>query len=335
MTRRSLAPVLAAAGALFAAGPAQAAQVADAKCDGGSNTSFSRAGQVSWAQTFTAQNTGPLTKARFRAGTFGDHEFEVSIYNATAGGAPTTSLGTEAIGLPHQSQYPIEDPSAGAVDVAFDPPVQVTAGQPYALVVKKVSGSGFALVGAYGDPCAGAAFYDDGSDGTWTPAVFTPGDGTPGDLVFAVFVGTPDNPPPPNPGGGGNNDPPPRDPTPDPPPTIVQLSGASLFFLNGQTMQIVTTVSSAGTVTTTVYGPAPSAAAAKKRKRFVAAKKTFKVKKAGKVKLKLPIKKAARKAIKRNGKFKGTLHVKFTPAGGGKPDTAKKSITLKPKPKKK
>ena len=218
------------------------------------------------------------------------------------------------------------------MEVSLAPGVQVTAGEHYALVITLANGSEFAIYGAGGDPCPGAAWTDETKNDNWEADA----SGTK-DLVFAAFVGDPGTSAPP-PGGGGVFNPPPAPPPPTPPDNDVKLPAGSLFFVDGDTVQVVMNVDSGGLVVVTLYKDQPfGAAAKKKRMRYVVAKKTVKVKKAGRVKAKARVKKAARRAIKRKGKLKATMEIKFTPTGGtaGTAGTAKKSITLKQKPKKK
>ncbi len=329
MTLRSGVTVLLACGALIGtAAPAQAAQVPDAHCDEWINFT---SGVSAWAQTFTAEHTGPLTKARFYIATNSVVSLEVSIHAVDGSGLPTgPALATTTLNnipaRPSVSFTPLAD---NFVDASFAPGAQVTAGQFYALAVKRVAGTGFSILQSTGDQCAGTAFKDEDVNGTWEVYGMNTID-----LAMAVFVGDPETTTPPLSGGGGPPAAPPKPPVPPKPPPIVSIRGTSLFFLNGQTCQVVTRVDAAGTVTVTVYGNVPFAKASKKKKkRYPIGKKTVRTTKAGKVELNVPVSKAARKAIAGKGKLKATLEVTFTPAGGGKATTKKKSITLKPEPK--
>jgi hypothetical protein len=342
--RRGMTALL-ACGFLIGAAPAQAAQVPDAHCDSWTNFAPD---SPAWAQTFTAEHTGPLTKARFYISTTTTVNLEVSIHAIDGGsGLPTgPALATTTLAnlpaRPNSGFTPLAD---NFVDASFSPGLQVTAGQFYALAVKRVSPSSnlsvlVASPGATGGPCPGVLFKDGNVDGTWE-SYGAAAWANMYDLAMAVFVGDPGTSTPPPTGGGGPKKDPPKPVTPPvPPKPKVTISGTSLFFLNGETCQVVTRVSSAGKVTVSVYGNAPiTASAAKKKgkkkpKRYPIGKKTLRVTKAGKVSLKVPISKAARKAIAGKGKLKATMEVTFTPKDG-KVVKRKKSITLKVKPPKK
>jgi hypothetical protein len=331
MTLRSGVTALLTCGALIGtAAPAQAVQVPDAHCDEWAQFT---SGVSAWAQTFTAEHSGPLTKARFYIATDSVVSLEVSIHAVDGSGLPTgpalaTTTLSDIPARPSMSFTPLAD---NFVDASFASAAQVTAGQFYALAVKIVAGTEFSILqSSTSDPCAGTAFKDEDVNGTWE--VYESNDI---DLTMAVFVGDPETTTPPPSGGGGPPAAPPKPPVPPKPPPIVSIRGTSLFFLNGQTCQVVTQVDAAGTVTVRVLGNVPGAKASKKKKKklYPIGTKTVRTTKAGKVKLNVPISKAARKAIADKGKLKATMEVTFTPAGGGKATTKKKSITLKPKPK--
>jgi hypothetical protein len=335
-------------GVLTGAGvaPAQAAQVADARCDSWSQFSSD---SPAWAQTFTAEHTGPLTKARFYISTTTTASLEVSIHTVdTDTGLPTgaalaTRTLTDVPARPNIGFTPLAD---NFVDVSFSSGAQVTAGGFYALTVKRVSPSANLTIltaspSAPEGPCAGVLFKDANVDGTWE-SYGAAAWANLYDMAMVVYVGDSETAEPPPSGGGGPLPEPPKPSTPPftPPSPTVSISGTSLFFVNGQTCQVVTRVNGAGKVTVSVYGNAPlgASATAKKKgkgKRYAIGKKTVRTAKAGDVKLSVPISRAARNAIAGKGKLKATLEVTFTPAGGGKATKKKKSITLKPKPRKK
>jgi hypothetical protein len=339
--RRGLTALLACGALLGMTAPARAIQVPDAHCDSWSQFSPD---SPAWAQTFTAEHTGPLTKARFYIATTTVTSLEVSIHAVDGGGLPsgpalaTTTL-VDIPARPNSGFTPLAD---NFVDASFTSGAQVTAGEFYALTVKRLGPPANLSIlsappGAPQGPCPGTMFKDGNLDGTWESYGALAWANL-YDMAMAVFVGDPEtSEAPPTGDGGGPLPEPPKPQTPPIPPRpspTVSISGTSLFFLNGETCQVVTRVNGAGKVTVSVYGNAPFASAKKKPKRYPIGKKTIRTGKAGEVKLKVPISKAARKAIAGKGKLKATMEVTFTPAGGGKATTKKKSITLKPKPPK-
>lgn len=341
MASRSGMTALLICGALLAGGtaPANASQVPDSHCD--SWTQFAP-DSPAWAQTFTAEHTGPLTKARFYVTTNTVVTLEVSIHAVNDSGFPTgPALATTTVAdLPVKPPPPNVPglPASSAVEASFAPGAAVVAGDPYALTVKRVAPAGnlsilVASPGAPEGPCPGVMFKDGDLDGTWE-SYGALAWANQYDMTMAVFVGDPETTEPPPSGGGGDGTPAPPPPTPPQPqlppkrdPTV-KITGTSLFFVNGQTCQVTTRVSASGKVTVSVYGKPPAGAAAK-RKRPLLGRKTVRVNKAGKVTLKVPISKAARKTIASKGKLGATMEVKFTPADGGKPVTKRKAIKLK------
>jgi hypothetical protein len=321
--------------------PAQAAQVLDAHCDSWSQFSND---SPAWAQTFTAEHAGPLTKARFYISTTSTVTLDVSIRAVDGAGMPTgPPLATTTLAVPARPNIGFTPLADNYVDVPFAPGTQVTSGGFYALTVKQTSPAANLIIltaspSAPEGPCQGALFQDENVDGTWEsygPAAWA----NQYDMAMAVWVGDPETTEPPPTGGGGPPPAPPQPPPLPPAPPIVSIKGTSLFFLDGQTCQVETRVDAAGKVTVSVYGNVPFAKATakkgKKPKRYPIGRKTVRVGKAGSVKLAVPVSKAAREAIAAKGKLKATLEVTFTPADGRAPTTKKKSITLKPKPARK
>ena len=131
-----------------------------------------------WAQTFVAERSGPLTRAVFELlwNEKADAAFEVQL-------RPVDERGFPAGGnLVSQDLSPVPEvrtPDVHVLDVTFDSPARVVAGQRYALTLS--SSEGILPNNRLGDPCAGGtAFrYDDAAD-QWAIQNF--------DLRFAAYV---------------------------------------------------------------------------------------------------------------------------------------------------
>jgi len=159
---------------------ASAQEVADASCSGTVNFIGTGSGASRFAESFTAQHSGTLTRAQigvYETGSGGD--WILQILGVTAGAPVNGVLGSATI---PDATVPAGSSTAEA---GFTPAPPVTAGQQYALVVTR-PGSG--LVGAQidtTDPCPGGEMYSSGP----APSAFT--SDAPNDLIFSVFVTPP------------------------------------------------------------------------------------------------------------------------------------------------
>jgi hypothetical protein len=133
------------------------------------------------AQVFTAQNTGPLTKAQIatlKSGNPGDWIVSINAVGAT--GTPTnTVLATTVI---PDSTVPSGDATLTA-DFAI--PAAVSAGQQYALVFTRPASNLLGVKYVAGNPCLGQAWVSATQTGSFVSFCVDC------DLVFAVFVGNP------------------------------------------------------------------------------------------------------------------------------------------------
>jgi hypothetical protein len=166
--------------ALLSAPTAAAQEVADANCPGPLASGASQTDETVWAQTFTALNTGKLTRARApvskEAASTGD--FVLSIHTVDASGVPTdTVLATTTI-----DDAPLPEETLTTIEGVFAAPADVVAGEQYALAVSRPGGTSMA-VGVRGDDlCPGTLYSRPSSSDPFAPV------GLNADMVFAVFV---------------------------------------------------------------------------------------------------------------------------------------------------
>ena len=156
MPRRvPVAPVAVLAAAALAAPSAASAAVLDASCTSPSVGEIGQPGNNRGAQTFTAQNTGALTRAQVEINKIGSPGDWILSINAVDGsGAPTnTVLGATTIS---DSSVPN---AVGTLTADFAHPAAVTAGQQYALAFTRPASDtlriGYSIVNA----CPGGAFF--------------------------------------------------------------------------------------------------------------------------------------------------------------------------------
>src|SRR5262245_13462551 len=185
----ALVAVLAAAG--LAAPPAASAAAPDASC---SSPSAAVAGQPAnnrGAQTFTAQNTGALTRAQVEIDKIGSPGDWILSINAVDGsGIPTnTVLGTTTI---PDSSVPN---GVGTLTADFAAPAAVTAGHQYAVVFTRPTSDPLRIRYSIVNACPGDAWFSFSQTGPFEYVCVNP---NVCDLVFAVFV----EPPPGAPGPG-------------------------------------------------------------------------------------------------------------------------------------
>jgi len=176
--------------AVLAAPSAASAQaVPDASCTTPSVGVLGQPGNNRGAQTFTAQNTGALTRAQVeidKVSAPGD--WILSINTVDGSGTPTnTVLGTTTI--PDASV-----PSGvGTLTGDFASPAAVTAGQQYALVFTRPTSDTLRIRYSVVNACPGFAFFSSSQTDPFDPVCGGPNDC---DLVFAVFVEPPSGPAP-------------------------------------------------------------------------------------------------------------------------------------------
>jgi hypothetical protein len=174
--------------ALAAPSAASAQAIPDASCAEPSGAVIGQGANSRGAQTFTAQNTGPLTRAQVEIDKIGDPGDWVLSINAVDGlGAPTnTVLGATTIpdgSVPN---------GVSTLTGNFASPATVTAGQRYALVFTRPSSDSLRIRYSFTNPCAGFAFFSQGP--TETFEAICAGATNDCDLVFAVFVEPPKPP---------------------------------------------------------------------------------------------------------------------------------------------
>ena len=172
---------LAAAAALMAAAPA-AAEVQDASCTGAS-TAASGPGNLRYAQTFTAQNSGALTRATVeitrQAGSNGDYIVQIVPVNGSA--VPqNTVLASVTIA---DATVPTGNFTLNAV---FATPPEVVAGQQYAVLVTRPGSTDLRVRVRNPDACPGQLFLSADQD---DPFNLFLGGGY--DMLFAAFVEPP------------------------------------------------------------------------------------------------------------------------------------------------
>ena len=174
--------VLAAAAALMAAAPA-AAEVQDANCAASVNSAASGPGNLRYAQTFTAQNSGALTRATIeitrQAGSNGDYIVQIVEVNGSA--VPQNSV-LAAVTIA-DATVPTGNFTLNAV---FPAPPEVVAGQQYAVLVTRPGSTDLRLRVHTPDACAGQMYASADQD---DPFNLFLGGGY--DMLFAVFVEPP------------------------------------------------------------------------------------------------------------------------------------------------
>jgi hypothetical protein len=170
--------------ALAAPSAASAQAVPDASCTSPSAGVIGQPGNNRGAQTFTAQNTGALTRAQVEIDKIGNPGDWILSINAVDGlGIPTnTVLGTTTI--PDASV-----PSGvGTLTGDFASPAAVTAGQQYALVFTRPASDTLRIRYSAVNACPGDAFFSFSQTDPFDYVCVNP---NVCDLVFAVFVEPP------------------------------------------------------------------------------------------------------------------------------------------------
>ncbi len=171
--------------------------VADERCagDGDDRTNFvdNSGSTFRIAQTFTARNTGKLTKAQFliirSELAEGDYVLEIRPVSA---GLPTDEV-LASTTIPG-SNVPEDNFTPVTITGNFANPANVTAGTEYALVLRETSG---VLVARHWlmedtDKCPGQALVSADGGATWTP--FSDDPAFPVDFVFSTTVTIPPSP---------------------------------------------------------------------------------------------------------------------------------------------
>jgi hypothetical protein len=178
--------------ALAVPSAASAQAVPDASCTSPSAAVIGQPGNNRGAQTFTAQNSGALTKAQVEIDKIGSPGDWILSINAVDGlGTPTnTVLGTTTI-------PDVSVPSGvGTLTGDFASPATVTAGQKYALVFTRPASDTLRIRYSVTNPCPGDAFFSFSQTGPFDYVCVNPNNC---DLVFAVFVEPPRPPSSPSP----------------------------------------------------------------------------------------------------------------------------------------
>lgn len=175
--------------ALAAPSAASAQAVPDASCTSPSVGVIGQPGNNRGAQTFTAQNTGALTRAQVEIDKIGNPGDWILSINAVDGlGTPTNSV-LGATTIPDVSV-----PSGvGTLTGDFASPATVTAGQQYALVFTRPASDTLRIRYSVVNACPGFAFFSSSQTDPFDPVCGGPNDC---DLVFAVFVEPPSGPGP-------------------------------------------------------------------------------------------------------------------------------------------
>jgi hypothetical protein len=170
--------------ALAAPSVASAQAVPDGSCTSPSVGVIGQPGNNRGAQTFTAQNTGALTRAQVEIDKIGDPGDWILSINAVDGsGIPTnTVLGSTTI-----PDVSVPD-GVGTLTGDFASPVTVTAGQHYALVFSRPASSTLRIRYSVVNACPGDAFFSFSPTDPFGYVCVNP---DVCDLVFAVFVERP------------------------------------------------------------------------------------------------------------------------------------------------
>jgi hypothetical protein len=164
--------------------PAAAASVADASCPGPASSFQTVPGQFRFAQVFTAQRSGSLTRVEVTLSQVGTPaDWTLTVNAVDPAGAPTNTVLTSTT-IP-DSAVP---PGQNLISVDLASPLEVTAGDLYALVITR-PGSNFMGTGfRTDDPCSGVLWTSNTQAGAFSPAC---GPAANCDLVFTVFVDPP------------------------------------------------------------------------------------------------------------------------------------------------
>jgi hypothetical protein len=172
--------------ALAVPSAASAQAVPDASCTSTpSNAVIGQPGNNRGAQTFTAQNTGGLTRAQVEIDKVGGaSDWNLSINAVDGLGTPTNTV-LAATTVPDAS---VPD-GVGTLTGDFASPATVTAGQRYALVFTRPASDTLRIRYSAANPCPGFAFF---SDSQTNPFVAVCGGPNDCDLIFAVFVEPPE-----------------------------------------------------------------------------------------------------------------------------------------------
>jgi hypothetical protein len=163
---------------------AVAQEVATASCPGPAtsnraNGPVANAGNARFAQTFTAQHTGALTRV----------ELGVTSTVGSPADWVVQILPVTAAGVPHQSITLADDtiddatiPMSGEITADLDPPATVTAGQVYAVAVTHPGSTSVGVRTVPADPCPGDLFFAGAA-----PDPFSP-EGSTDEMVFTAYV---------------------------------------------------------------------------------------------------------------------------------------------------
>jgi hypothetical protein len=178
--------LIAVVGLLFMSASTAAAEVQDAACLAPSAVFLgpTPSSTARLAETFTALNTGQLTRAQIAidkgGSTTGD--FVIDVRSLDGAGAPTEYVLASTAVL--DSSVPNGNSNLTGT---FSAPASIVAGQRYALVLSRPGGGQWAVKTNQNNPCPdGQEFVSSGAGVAWTAT----GAGA-YDAVFAVFVTPP------------------------------------------------------------------------------------------------------------------------------------------------
>jgi len=297
MQTKACGAAVVAVGLLTLAGPsaASAQAVPDANCTSTpSDGVIGQPGNNRGAQTFTAQNTGALTRAQVEIDKIGSSGDWILSINAVDGlGTPTnTVLGATTI-----PDVSVPD-GVGTLTGDFASPATVTAGQQYAVVFTRPASDTLRIRYSTVNPCPGFAFLSSSQTDPFDPVCGGPNDC---DLIFAVFVT---------------------------PPVSPSVSPSNAFTLGA-----ITRNNKKGTATITMNVPNPGELTASGNGVQAASAGRALISKsvaAGQAQLLIRAKGKKKQKLNEAGKVKLSVAVTYTPTGGD-PATQTKKLKLKKK----
>jgi hypothetical protein len=189
MRVRLVGLAIGAVGLVSNAAPAAAEEVADATCPGPATSSrangpIANAGNLRFAQTFTAQHSGALTTVQLGVASNGTlaMDWVVQIL-PVSDGVPDRSA-TLSSNTIDDATIPMSGPTIGAITAHPSPSPDVTAGQEYAVGVTHPGATSVGVRTVLGDPCPGDFFFGGAAPDPFFPEGSPTGD----EMVFAAFV---------------------------------------------------------------------------------------------------------------------------------------------------
>ena len=184
MMRRTAMTLAIGLAGLAAPAAASAEAVPDASCTSPSVGVIGQPGNNRGAQTFTAQNTGALSRAQVEIDKVGNPGDWILSINAVDGSGIPTNTVLGATTIPDASV-----PSGvGMLTGDFASPAMVTAGQQYALVFSRPASDTLRIRYSVVNACPGDAFFSSSQTDPFGYVCVNPNEC---DLVFAAFVEPP------------------------------------------------------------------------------------------------------------------------------------------------